>query len=501
MKKLSFLITIFLFTGLTLFAQSKDVLTVAGHEANLTLDPIATTMRTVITHTRPLMFDSLVTRDEIGNFKPSLATSWKTINELTWEFSLRKGVKFHNGEKFDASSVQKTYGILLDPKQRKSQGFLWSGIDRIEKIDDYTVRIHTKKPMGTLLSNLAIGALVPPSYNYETFGTKPIGTGPYKFVEWVRGDHLTVEANNSYWRGSPSFKKVIWYPMAEESTRVATAMTGEVDIISVIPTHMASVLDANPNVNLMSVTSINTPHLALGGKARTGPVGGNPLVLKAIAHAIDRDRIAKEAFRGYAWPASSSHAPGVLGHCPVDFGGYDPEKSKKLLAQAGFPDGISGLDSWYVKGAYPNIDEVAVLIHDMLRNVGIHVDIRIAPDWAVAGPLLNGGNFNVWYEAWNNYVLDADFFLSFNFHSKGRYREGFERYPVWQEMDKLIEQARFNHDQDKRREIYCKTEKLISQYPARLPLVHYKELYAVSSAIKGFKPKADGSIDYLSISK
>ena len=90
------------------------------------------------------------------------------------------------------------------------------------------------------------------------------------------------------------------------------------------------------------------------------------------------------------------------------------EKSKKLLAQAGFPDGISGLDSWYVKGAYPNIDEVAVLIHDMLRNVGIHVDIRIAPDWAVAGPLLNGGNFNVWYEAWNNYVLDADFFLSFN---------------------------------------------------------------------------------------
>ena len=91
MKKLSFLITIFLFTGLTLFAQSKDVLTVAGHEANLTLDPIATTMRTVITHTRPLMFDSLVTRDEKGNFKPSLATSWKTINELTWEFSLRKG--------------------------------------------------------------------------------------------------------------------------------------------------------------------------------------------------------------------------------------------------------------------------------------------------------------------------------------------------------------------------------------------------------------------------
>ena len=206
MKKIISLITIIVFGSLTLFAQSKDILTVAGHEANLTLDPIATTMRTVITHTRPLMFDSLVSRDEKGNFIPSLATSWKTINELTWEFSLRKGVKFHNGEKFDASSVQKTYGILLDPKQRKSQGFLWSGIDRIEKIDDYKVRIHTKKPMGTLLTNLAIGALVPPSYNYETFGTKPIGTGPYKFVEWVRGDHLTVEANNSYWRGSPSFK-------------------------------------------------------------------------------------------------------------------------------------------------------------------------------------------------------------------------------------------------------------------------------------------------------
>ena len=93
----------------------------------------------------------------------------------------------------------------------------------------------------------------------------------------------------------------------------------------------------------------------------------------------------------------------------------------------------------------------------------------------------------------------AEFFLSFNFHSKGRYREGFGRYPVWKEMDKLIEAARFNHDQNERREIYCKTEKLISQYPSRLPLVHYKELYAVSTAIKGFTPKTDGSIDYLSI--
>lgn len=501
MKKIYSLITFLILIIFSVHAQSKDTLTVAGHEANLTLDPIATTMRTVITHTRPLMFDSLVSRDENGNFTPSLATSWRTIDELTWEFTLRDDVTFHNGEKFDARSVQTTYGILLDPKKRKSQGFLWEGIEKIEVIDDYTVRFHTKRPMGTLLSNLAIGALVPPSYDADTFGTNPVGTGPYKFVEWVRGDHLTAEANEDYWRGKPHFKQVIWYPMAEESTRVATAMTGEVDIISVIPTHMANVLEANPNVNLMSVTSINTPHLALGGKARSGPIGGNPLVLKAIAHAIDRERIAKEAFRGFAWPANSSHSPVVLGNCPTDFGEYNPEKAKELLAEAGYPDGITDLDSWYVKGAYPNIDEVAVLIHDMLREIGIDVNIRIAPDWAVAGPLLNGGDFNVWYEAWNNYVLDADFFLSFNFHSLGRYREGFQRYPVWEEMDQLIEEARFNHDQDKRREIYCKTEELISQYPARLPLVHYQELYAVSAAVNGFKPKIDGSIDYLAISK
>ena len=316
MKKIYSLMMFLVLINFSVYAQSKDVLTVAGHEANLTLDPIATTMRTVITHTRPLMFDSLVSRDENGNFTPSLATSWKTIDELTWEFSLRDDVMFHNGEKFDAKSVQTTYGILLDPKKRKSQGFLWEGIESIEIIDDYTVRFHTKKPMGTLLSNLSIGALVPPSYDAATFGTNPIGTGPYKFVEWVRGDHLTAEANQTYWRGKPSFKQVIWYPMAEESTRVATAMTGEVDIISVIPTHMAKVLDANPNVNLMSVTSINTPHLALGGKARSGPIGGNPLVLKAIAHAIDRERIAKEAFRGYALAGKFKSFAGSFGALP-----------------------------------------------------------------------------------------------------------------------------------------------------------------------------------------
>ena len=128
MKKIYSLITFLILINFSVYAQSKDTLTVAGHEANLTLDPIATTMRTVITHTRPLMFDSLVSRDENGNFMPSLATSWRTIDELTWEFSLRDDVTFHNGEKFDAKSVQTTYGILLDPEKRKSQGFLWEGI-------------------------------------------------------------------------------------------------------------------------------------------------------------------------------------------------------------------------------------------------------------------------------------------------------------------------------------------------------------------------------------
>ena len=504
-KSLLFLVICFLIMFLVGTSQigaaevPKGTLTISGHESNLTLDPIATTMRVTITMTRPLMFDPLLTRDENDKIVPALATSWKAIDDTTWEFELRKGVKFHNGEPFNAQSVKATFDLLLDPTQRQAQGFLWSGIKDIEIIDDFTVRINTIEPMGNLLSNLTIGAMVPTSYDLKTFGAHPIGTGPFKFVEWVRGDHLTVEANLDYWGGPPKVEKVIWYPLHEEATRVATAMTGEIDIVSIIPSNMASIVEASPNVDLMTVLSCNTPHLALGGFGRP-PIGGHDgKVLRAIEYAVDRERIAKEIYYGYAIPATAIMSPSVFGYSPIKWREYNPEKAKQLLAEVGWnPE--SKVEAWYVKGSSPNVDNLAVLIHSMLKEVGINLDIRVAPDFAVGGPILNQGKFDIFFESWNNYVLDADFYLWANFHPLGRNREGAEKYNKGKQLQELIEKGRFSVDQEVRKEVYAKAQEIIWEYPTRLPLIHYKEIYAVNKRVKGFKPTSNGVVDYTNIS-
>lgn len=500
---LVFCVGILLFVGASQVGSEgvpKGTLTISGHEANLTIDPIATTMRVTIGMVRPLMFDPLIKRGPEGKFLPALAVSWEAIDDTTWEFKLREGVKFHNGETFNAYSVKTTYDELLDPKKLFVQGFYWDGIEKVEVIDEFTVRFILKAPMGALLANLAtIGAFVPPSYDPKTFALHPIGTGPFKYVEWVRGDHLTVEANLDYWGGPPKVEKIIWYPISEESTRVAAAMTGEIDIVSIIPCSMASIVKASPNVNLMTVTSMCTPSLALGGFGRP-PIGGHDgKVLRAIEYAIDRERIVKQIYFGYATPAKSIHSPSVFGYYPIEWRPYNPEKAKQLLAEVGWnPE--NKVEAWYVKGTSPNVENLAILVHSMLKEVGINIDIRVAPDFAVGGPILNKGNFDIFFEAWNTMQLDADPYLWGNFHPRGRNREGADQYARGKELQELIEKGRFSIDPEVRLEAYKKAQEIIWEYPTRLPLVHFEEIYAVNKRVKGFVPPSNGVIDYMSIS-
>lgn len=476
----------------------KGTLTISGNEGNLTLDPLATTLRTTLTHVRPLMFDPLVTRDDNNNIVPALATSWKIINDTTWEFKLREGVKFHNGESFNAQSVKNTFKILLDPEQRLVQGTFWSGIKDVEIVDDFTVRIITNEPM-SILTYLTLGAMVPLSYDVRTFGINPIGTGPFKFVEWVRGDHLIVEANLDYWGGPPKVEKVIWYPITEEATRVAVAMTGEVDIVSMIPTNMASIVEKVPNVDLMTELSIMTPCLALGGFGRA-PIGGHDgKVLRAIDYAIDREKIVEVVYQGYAEPAKSNFSPCVFGYTPVEWRPYDPEKAKQLLTEVGW-DPENKVEAWYKKGGVPGSDNLAVVIHSMLKEVGINIDIRVAPDSAVAGPIINGGNFDIYFEGWNNIFLDADPDLFMNFHPEGRDREGASKYKRGKELAELIEKGRYSLDPEVRLEAYKKVQEIIWEYPTRLPLVHIQEIYAVNNRVKGFVPPVSGTINFTNIS-
>ena len=190
---------------------AKDTIVIAQGVDPTTLDP-QNHYETPAFNVLMNIYETLLLRSDDMKIQPLLATSYKLIDDNTWEFKLRKGVKFQNGEEFNAAAVKFSLERISDPKNKMKQTPLQGVVDRIDIVDDYTVRIITKKPYPYLDAQLShIGAIMPPKYVQEKgpsyIAANPVGTGPYKLVRWVKDDQLILEANENYWGGSPKIKK------------------------------------------------------------------------------------------------------------------------------------------------------------------------------------------------------------------------------------------------------------------------------------------------------
>jgi peptide/nickel transport system substrate-binding protein len=211
--------------GPSFAARDKDTLVIVQGVDPTTMDP-QNHMETPAWNVHLQIFDTLLQRDPEIKIKTLLAESYRVVNDLTWEFKLRKGVKFHNGEDFNAAAVKFVLERMADPKQKLRQTVFQGVIERVDVVDDYTVRIATKEPYPVMDAMLCIyGQVIPPKYFQEKgpahFALNPVGTGPFKFVRWVKDDHILLEANENYWRGAPKIKKVMFRPIPEATTRVA----------------------------------------------------------------------------------------------------------------------------------------------------------------------------------------------------------------------------------------------------------------------------------------
>jgi len=209
---------------------------------------------------------------DIGKLVPELAVSWRSVDPLTWQFKLRQGVKFHNGEPFNAEAVKFTVDRLITKGVHQVYGG-FSTIERADVVDANTINIVTSKPDPILVKRFAGygGQMLPPQYlkqvDWKTFGTKPVGTGPYKFVEWVKDDRVVLEANPAYWRGAPKIKKVIWRPIPDNFARVAALTRGEARIITkVVP-------DQVPQIEKGCCRVEHTPHQPGHGVPHQRPEG------------------------------------------------------------------------------------------------------------------------------------------------------------------------------------------------------------------------------------
>jgi peptide/nickel transport system substrate-binding protein len=315
--------------------------------------------------------DPLVNVSDDGtSVEPWLATSWNRDDAKTWTIKLRTGVKFHDGEPFDAEAVKYTLErIQRDTACLKST---FEFIDKVEAVDASTVRVTTTDPRWDTMILLGYPDVLPPKAAEEkSFGTKPIGTGPYKVEDWRPNNQLTLVRNDAYWAAKPRYDRVTWRVMPEPSARVDALLTKEVDMINAVPVEQIPSLE-DAGLKVKSAPTSRPISVAVN-IAKKSPLSDNPKVIEAIKYAVNRDALAENLLGGLAEAADSSVIYPKLKYAatfdpPYT---YDPAKAKRLLAEAGHPNGIKGCLFGAPIGAHVKDQEVGAAVAGDLKAVGI----------------------------------------------------------------------------------------------------------------------------------
>ena len=442
------------------------------------------------------IFDTLVLRDKDMKLVPGLATSWKSVNDTTWEFKLRQGVKFHNGEPFNASAVKFTIDRVLDPEAKSPTISYIRTIKKVDVVDEYTVNIVTEKPDPLIPTRMSRypAYVVPPGYiakvGKDEFAKNPIGTGPYKFKEWVKDAHITLVANEEYWRGKPAIKKVVWRPIPEDSARTAALLAGEVDIIETLSVDQVKLLEKNPQIRVDQVR-YGGLIVYLGLKTDQAPLN-NKKVREALDYAIDRKNIAEKVLLGYGTAVGSQVGPYDFGFLKMEPRPYDPEKAKRLLAEAGFPNGfeiaMQGTRR-YLKGG-----EVAQAVARQFEAIGVKVKLEI-PEWTVYIQQVPAGKqAPIYMLAWGStQTLDADAAIYAIYKSDEPYST--VKSP---KMDDLLDKTRSTVDPVEREKLFHEIQKLAYEEVPCLTLYQQDTLYGMRSNVD-WKGRADARVPVFDI--
>ena len=448
--------------GWTAGNKDQNSVVVAFSSALNTMDPMYNMGRPIFIVSWHI-FDSLLMRNT-KTLKPipHLVTSWKLINDLTWELKLRKDVKFHNGEPFNAEAVKYTIDREQDPANKAPWRMQRNWIKEVEIVDDYTVRLHTKKPFPIPDQYLVTTYALPPKYmkshSKEHVARNPVGSGPFKFVSWRKGQSLKLAANENYWKKKVAVKNLEFRIVPEDATSIAGLLNGEIDIVRRIPPDQAEVVD---NSNIARISNANTMSVAYVGMDQEGRCPQSPKALqdirvrRAIIHAINMDEIIQNIYHGKVVPCPVGPSPYHFGFDPsIKRMPFDLEKAKRLMAEAGHAKGFPvTLHNW--KGSFDAYDQVSQAIQGYLAKINIKVKIHNWPSFAQYGPAARAGKIDGLYlAAWTGGgVNDIDSYR------KMIYSESDRSYHKDDLIDGLLELGISVMDPDKRKLIYSMLQK------------------------------------------
>ncbi|MBT9779097.1 ABC transporter substrate-binding protein [Clostridium sp. MCC353] len=443
------------------------------------------------------IYEPLVMGDPEMKFQPHLAESWEQSEDgLTWTFHLRKGVKFHDGEEMNAEDVVASFNLASNPDSPSAFSSYTSTFESVTAVDDYTVEIKTNQLNPIMLFSVAqIYILKKENIEGKTeeeIAANVCGTGRYKFVEQVKEDHIDLTVNEEYWGELPPIKNVRWRPISNEATRTATMLTGDVDVTINVAVRDVDRLENTPGIVVLKQKGLREIYLNLDSREDSPLFPGvknpmsDPKVREAMYLAIDEDAIIKSVMNGAAYTMNSIIPENYVGYQPVERPAYDPERSKQLLAEAGYPDGfevtLDAPNDRYVKDA-----EIAQAVAGYFEKVGIKVNLNLMPKanfFSYIKPAEN--NSMLLMTGWSDSSGDGtsllhDMLYTFDREAavgtvnRGHYSNA--------EVDKLIDQAYAEIDETKRGEIVAKADQLAREDFAYIPLHFEQDTYAIKDTI------------------
>ena len=457
------------------------------------------------------VYNTLVGVDENLQLIPELATSWEPIDEDTWEFKIREGVKFHNGEELTAEDVKFSIERIPAVTGPMSMTIYTKRVADVEVIDDYTLQVHTNGTAPSLPNDFIRLFVVPASTGMEAgneqfnSGEKAIGTGPYKFVSWEPKGDLVLERFDDYWGEKPYWVNVTRREIADDAARVAALLSGQVDLINYVPASDYISLQNNPEIDTFvsdsvyilnvqpSVADEEPQPITVNGEE----VEGNPLqdlrVRKALDLAIDRDTLVRVVLEGLGTPANQLMPEGFFGYSgDIPAPEYNLEEAKRLLTEAGYPDGFE-VDFTCTNNRIPGDSVVCEALAQMWSRLGLTVNAQ-ALNGTVFFPAAANKEYTMAMSAWGTLTGEATYTYGSMVHTEdeelglGAFNRTNYSNP---EFDAIFQEAQSTLDDEKRRELLEQASEIAMEDRALIPTVILQTVWAAPADTLEFVPRVD----------
>jgi peptide/nickel transport system substrate-binding protein len=471
------------------------------------------------------VYESLVDVDAQGKPVPGLALAWKPVGDLGWEFTLRRGVSFHNGEPFNADTVLFNLDRMFrrnldrwgvkDVAAGTSFEKVYPTVARWEKAGDYTVRISTSEPVPNLWDFIGREPLVPKDYTIkngiEAINERPVGTGPWKMVAWKRSDAMRFERNESYWGQPPLFKRLRFQVIPEAGARIAALRAGQVGVVDAVPPLDAGVLARDPSLKVVSGVQKLYCRIYLNARPKdkfdSGGKDGlyaDPRVRLALNLAVNKDGIVQKIFHGYALANASPVATVSYGYAAQEPYAYDVKRARALLAEAGWKDSGDGVlrkdgETLTLQLLFPakhygqGFDETTPAVAEMLKAVGVQVQIKPVDygtmlQTVTKGTLPYNGGFAACRTSNNldadDYVRDWTAITLINWAP----------YPT--DLAELYRATRREVDPQKRLALLADLQRRVRDWAPVVSLFQEVKIYATSARVLRFVPLTELNMDF-----